>query len=56
MGQPPAGGDAGDVGDPAAGADRDDDPLSWKVNSSSGLPLSSASRLRATVSPSSSAT
>src|SRR6266699_1684558 len=31
-------------------------PLPWKVNASSGLPRSSASRLRATVSPSSSAT
>src|SRR6266496_5644849 len=27
VGQPPAAGDAGDVGDPAAGPDRDDEPL-----------------------------
>jgi 2-polyprenyl-6-methoxyphenol hydroxylase-like FAD-dependent oxidoreductase len=27
VGKPPAGGDAGDVGDPAAGPDRDDEPL-----------------------------
>ena len=27
MGQPPAGGDAGDVGDPAAGPDGDDEPF-----------------------------
>src|SRR5919202_5752178 len=47
--QPPAGGDAGDVGGPAAGPDRDDEPRVAEGERLQLPALSSASRLRATV-------
>ena len=56
VGQPPAAGDAGDVGDPAAGPDRDDEPLVVEGERLQRPALQLRVRLRATVSPSSSAT
>src|SRR6266545_4803226 len=46
MGQPPAGGDAGNLSDTAAGPTETMNPLSWNQSASSGLPSSSASRSR----------
>jgi hypothetical protein len=56
VGQPPAAGDAGDVSNPAAGPDRDDEPLVMEGEHLQRPALQLRVQVRATVSPSSSAT
>src|SRR5580693_3617982 len=56
VGCPPAGGDAGDVGDPAARPDRDDEPLVVEGERLQGPALQFRGQVAGHVSPSSSAT